>query len=149
MVPDINLTGTDEVAIMAEVNFSAQRDLGTGHPKVIERGLGQSLIQPASTSALPPQAEAARVEAPEVLPPPEPTFQGRANAGRTEEMEDDLKGSSIKEEHRALMGTVLESYRSAGAALHKVFKNLVAGFELRLMRIQFCCFLAVCFMNFV
>jgi hypothetical protein len=128
------LTGADKVAIMAEVNTSAQQDPRTERPEVIEEGLGQSLAQPAS--APPPQAKATQVDAPEVLPPPEPTAQGWASAGWTEEMEDALKGSSIKEEHRALMGTALESYRSAGAALHEVFKNLAAGFEVRILRIQ-------------
>jgi hypothetical protein len=56
--------------------------------------------------------------------------------GWTEEVEEALRGSSIKE-HRALIGTALEGYRSAGAGLHEVFKNLVAGFEVRLLRIQF------------
>ena len=76
------------------------------------------------------------MEAPEVLPPPEPPIQGRARAGWTKEMEDALKGSSIKEEHRALIGTALQGYRSAGAGLHEVFKNLVAGFKVRLMCIH-------------
>jgi hypothetical protein len=44
-------------------------------------------------------------------------------------MEDTLKGSSIKEEHRALIGAALQGFRSAGAGLHEVFKNLVASFE--------------------
>ena len=49
--------------------------------------------------------------------------------GWTEEMEDALKGSSIKEEHRALIGVALQGYQSAGASLHEVFKNLIAGFQ--------------------
>ena len=68
---------------------------------------------------------------------PQPTAQGRAGAGWTEEMEDALKGSSIKEEHRALIGMALQGYRSAGAGLHEVFKNLVVGFEVCFLRIQF------------
>ena len=54
--------------------------------------------------------------------------------GWTEEVEETPRGSSIKEEHRALMGTALESYRSAGAVLHEVFKNLAAGFEVQFLR---------------
>ena len=49
--------------------------------------------------------------------------------GWTEEVEGTRRGASIKEEHHALMGTVLEGYRSARAVLHEVFKNLAAGFE--------------------
>ena len=36
-------------------------------------------------------------------------------------MEDALKGSSIKEEHHALIGAALQGYRSAEAGLHSVF----------------------------
>ena len=52
-------------------------------------------------------------------------------------MEDTLKGSSIKEEHRALIGVALQGFRSAGAGLHEVFKNLIVGFKVRFLRIQF------------
>jgi hypothetical protein len=122
---------------MAEVNTSAQQDPGTERPEVIEESLGQSLVQPTSTSAPPHQAEAIRVETPEVIPPPQPTAQGWAGVGWTEEVEEALRGSSIKEEHRALIGTALEGYRSAGAGLYEVFKNLIVGFEVRLLRIWF------------
>ena len=57
--------------------------------------------------------------------------------GWTEEMEDTLKGSSIKEEHRALIGAALQGFRSTGASLHEVFKNLIVGFEVRFLRVQF------------
>ena len=53
--------------------------------------------------------------------------------GWAEEAEEALKGCSLKEEHRALMGTTLEGYRSAEAGLREVFKSLVAGFEIRLL----------------
>ena len=46
-------------------------------------------------------------------------------------MEYTLKGSSIKEEHRALIGAVMQGFRSAEVVLHEVFKNLVASFEVR------------------
>jgi hypothetical protein len=140
LVPDANVTGADEVAIMAEVDTSAKQYPGTERPEVIEEGLGQSSAQPMSTSAPPLQAEAARVDASEVIPPPQPTTQGRAGAGWTEEMEDALKGSSVKEEHRALIGTALQGYRSAGAGLHEVFKNLIAGFEVHFLRVSICLF---------
>jgi hypothetical protein len=57
--------------------------------------------------------------------------------GWAEEAEEALKGCSLKEEHRALIGTTLEGYRSAEAGLREVFKNLVAGFEVFLSRIRF------------
>ena len=36
------------------------------------------------------------------------------------------------EGHRALIGTMLQGFWSAGAGLHEVFKNLVTSFELLL-----------------
>jgi hypothetical protein len=123
------MTRVGDVAIMAEVDTSAQQDLGEKHPEVIGEELGQSSVQPISASAPPPRVEATRIGTSEVFPPPSPTAQGRAGAGWTEEMEDTLKDSSIKEEHRALIGAALQGYRSTGAGLHEVFKNLVAGFE--------------------
>jgi hypothetical protein len=137
LAPDVNMAGADKVAIMAEVEASVQQDPGTEHPEVAEEGLSQSLAQPASTSVPSSQAEVPRTEPSEVIPPPQPTAQGWAGAGWTEEMEDALKGSSVKEEHRALIGTALQGYRSAGAGLHEVFKNLIAGFEVRFLRVQF------------
>jgi hypothetical protein len=114
---------------MAEVDTSAQQDPGEKRPTVIEEGLGQSSAQPTSTSAPPPQVEATRVDISEVIPPPQQTAQGRAGAGWTEEMEDTLRGSSIKEKHRALMGAALQGFRSAEAGLHEVFKNLITSVE--------------------
>ena len=77
----------------------------------------------------------------EIIPPSQPSVQGRIGMGWAEEVEEALKGCSLKEEHRALIGTVLEGYRSAEAGLHEVFKNLVAGFEVHLLRIWFALFL--------
>ena len=77
----------------------------------------------------------------EVIPPPQPAVRGRTGAGWAEEVEEALKGCSLKEEHRALIGTALEGYRSIEAGLHEVFKNLIAGFEVRLLRIRFALFL--------
>jgi hypothetical protein len=44
-------------------------------------------------------------------------------------VEETLKGSSLKEEH-ALIGAALRGFRSTGASLHEVFKNLVTSFEI-------------------
>ena len=57
--------------------------------------------------------------------------------GWAEEAEEALKGCSLKEEHRALIGTALEGYRSVEAGLREVFKSLVAGFEVCFLRIWF------------
>ena len=137
LAPDVNTMGADEVAIMAEVDTSAQQDPGEKLPEVVEKRLSPSLAQPISTPAPPPTLEATRIGTSEVLPPILPTAQDWAGAGWTEEMEDALKGSSIKEEHRALIGSALQGYRSTGSGIHEVFKNLVAGFEVRFLHIQF------------
>jgi hypothetical protein len=73
--------------------------------------------------------EATRIGTSKVIPPNPPAAQGWAGAGWTEEMEDTLKDSSIKEEHRALIGAALQGFQSTEAGLHEVFKNLVASFE--------------------
>ena len=39
-------------------------------------------------------------------------------------MEETLKGSSPKEEHRALIGMVLQGFRFMGVGMHEVFRNL-------------------------
>ena len=65
----------------------------------------------------------------EVIPPSQPAVQGLIGMGWAEEAEEALKGCSLKEEHRALIGAALQGYRSIGAGLHEVFKSLVAGFE--------------------
>nr|XP_045089558.1 chromosome partition protein MukB-like [Aegilops tauschii subsp. strangulata] len=44
-------------------------------------------------------------------------------------MEETLKGSSLKEEHCAMICATLQGFRSAGAGLNEVFKNLVTSFE--------------------
>jgi hypothetical protein len=137
LAPEVNTAGADEVAITAEVETSAQQDPRTECPEVTGEGLGQSLAQPTSSSAPPSQAEAPRVNPPEIIPPPQPAVRGRSGAGWAKEAEEALRGCSLKEEHRALIGATLEGYRSAEAGLHEVFKNLVAGFEVRLLRIRF------------
>ena len=40
LAPNVNMTGADEVAIMAEVDTSAQQDPREKRPVVIEEGLG-------------------------------------------------------------------------------------------------------------
>ena len=50
---------------------------------------------------------------------------------RTEEMKDLLGRASISEEHRALMGTVIERISSAESGLHEAVRSLLTGFEVR------------------
>ena len=118
---------------MVEVETSAPRGQGKDIPEVIKEELGQSLAQPKSVLAPMSQPEirmpSTQVLNSEVVLPSPPPSQGRASIGWTEEMEETLKGSSLKEEHRALIGAALQGSRSAGAGLHEVFKNLVTSFD--------------------
>ena len=48
-----------------------------------------------------------------------------------EGLKDLLGQASISEEHRALMGTVIERISSAKSRLHEAVKSLLTGFEVR------------------
>ena len=49
----------------------------------------------------------------------------------SEELKDLLGRASISEEHRALMGTVIERISSAERGLHAAVRSLLTGFEVR------------------
>ena len=71
--------------------------------------------------------------------PPRPAFEkghrtSPAPSGvRSEELKDLLGRAPISEEHRALMGTVIERISSAESGLHDVVISLLTGFEVRKM----------------
>ena len=44
-------------------------------------------------------------------------------------MEEALTGSSLKEEHHALVGAVLQGFRSTEAGMLEAFKGLIKSFE--------------------
>ena len=50
---------------------------------------------------------------------------------RSEELKDLLGLVSISEDHRALMGTVIERISSAESGLHEAVRSLLTGFEVR------------------
>ena len=52
---------------------------------------------------------------------------------RSEELKDLLGRASISEDHRALMGTVIERISSAESGLHEAVRSLLTGFEVRKM----------------
>ena len=66
---------------------------------------------------------------------PRPAFErGRGTSpapsgARPEELKILLGRASISEEHRALMGTVIERISSAESGLHEAVKSLLTGFE--------------------
>ena len=53
------------------------------------------------------------------------------SGARSEELKDLLGRASISEEHRALMGTVIERISSAESRLHEAVRSLLTGFEVR------------------
>ena len=52
---------------------------------------------------------------------------------RSDALRDLLRRATISEEHRALMGTVMERISSAESGLHDAFMSLLTGFEVRKM----------------
>ena len=52
---------------------------------------------------------------------------------RSEELKDLLGRASISEEHRALMGMVIERISSAESGLYEAARSLLTGFEVRKM----------------
>ena len=50
---------------------------------------------------------------------------------RSEELKDLLGRASISEDHRALMGTVIQRISSAESGLHESVRSLLTGFEVR------------------
>ena len=52
---------------------------------------------------------------------------------RSDIVRDLLKRGTISEEHRTLMGTVIERILSAESGLHEAFMSLVTGFEVHEM----------------
>ena len=52
---------------------------------------------------------------------------------RSDILRDLLERATISEEHRTLMGTVIERISSAESGLHEAFMSLLTGFEVREM----------------
>ena len=52
---------------------------------------------------------------------------------RSDVLRELLERAAISEEHRTLMGTVMERVSSAESGLHEAFTSLLAGFEVREM----------------
>ena len=52
---------------------------------------------------------------------------------RSDVLKDLLERATISEEHRTLMGMVIERISSAESGLHEAFMSLLTGFEVREM----------------
>ena len=58
------------------------------------------------------------------LPPVVPVHQGASD-----NLIEALRGASIMDEHRVLMGAVIEKVQSAKSGLNETCSNLLTGFE--------------------
>ena len=64
--------------------------------------------------------------------------EGSAPTGvQSEELKDLLGRASISEDHRRLMGTVIERISSAESGLHEAVRSLLTGFEVHKNDISF------------
>ena len=69
--------------------------------------------------------------------PPRPAFEKGHRTSPTppgvwsEELKELLGRASISEDHRALMGTVIERISSVESGLHEAVRSLLTGFEVR------------------
>ena len=84
----------------------------------------------------PSAAPSCRVDDPEVssrrVSPSPAGSEGPTLTGvRSEELKDLLGRASISEDHRALMGTVIERISFAESGLHEPLRSLLTGFEVR------------------
>ena len=76
--------------------------------------------------------------------PPRPAFERghrtspALSGARPEELKILLGRASISEEHRALMGTVIERISLVEGGLHEAVKSLLTGFEVHLDNVCFC-----------
>ena len=95
-----------------------------GDPEVSSRRISPNLAGPEG-SYMAPQS------------PPRPAFEKghqtspAPSGARSEELKDLLGRASISEEHRALMGMVIERISSAESGLHEAVRSLLTGFEVR------------------
>ena len=121
-------TGGGGDDVMAEVNTSAAKDQAKETPLATEEG-ERCLAQP------PPRTSPERSMPPEV-PAQSPTG-GRVGGstpvppmtGWLAMMEEALAGSSIAEDHCALVGAVLQGIQSVDSRLKQAFNGLLTGFK--------------------
>ena len=95
-----------------------------GDPEVSSRRASPSLVRPEVN---PIDPRSSQCPAPEESNRKSPTPSGvRSNVLR-----DLLEQAAISEEHRTLMGAVIERISSADSGLHEAFMSLLTGFEVR------------------
>ena len=97
-----------------------------GDPEVSSRRVSLSLVGPEGSHMSPQSRPHLAFEKGHRTSPAPPSV-------RSEELKDLLGRASISEDHRALMGTVIERISSAESGLHKAVRSLLTGFEVRKM----------------
>ena len=111
-------------------------------PEMMERGTPPPVVSPREAgdhevSSWRVSPNPAGLEGSHMAPqgPPRPAFKKghrtspAPSGARSEELKDLLGRASISEEHRALMGTLIERISSAESGLHEAFMSLVMGFR--------------------
>ena len=122
---------TDILPCSSDLSPSQQSSSsGDLRPKMMESGTPPSAVP--SCEAGDPEVSSRRVS-------PNPAFEKglrtspAPSGARSEELKDLLGRASISEEHRALMGMVIERISSTGSGLHEAVRSLLTGFEVREM----------------
>ena len=81
-----------------------------------------------------PEVNASAARSPEYSAPKESNRKSLGSPGtQPDTLRDLLERATISEEHRTLMGTVIERISSAESGLHEAFMSLLTGFEVREM----------------
>ena len=95
-----------------------------GDPKVSSRRASPDPVRPEDN---PIDPRSPQCPAPEESKQKSPTPSGM----RSDILREMLGRAAISEEHRTLMGTVMERISSAESGLHEAFMSLLTGFEVR------------------
>ena len=97
-----------------------------GNPEVSSRRASPDLLRPQDNPVDP--------RSPQCPAPEESKQKSLAPSGMRSDVLRELVGrAAISEEHRMLMGTVMERISSAESGLHEAFMSLLTGFEVREM----------------
>ena len=95
-----------------------------GNPEVSSRRASPDPVRPEDN---PIDPRSPQRPAPEEIKQKSPAPSGM----RSDVLRELVGRAAISEEHRMLMGTVMERISSAESGLHEAFMSLLAGFEVR------------------
>ena len=119
----------EDIEKVPEVNTSVAEDMGGAVPMVTDGGgLDQSGPQPNTIPETPVAPESNKRPPSREGGVPAPTATS-TNPEAPNTLVDALQSASVLEEHRTLMGTVIERVQSAKSGLDEAFTSLLTGFE--------------------